>query len=153
MFFNGEKEKIKRAVSEFFEKAGFEVAIEVSISEEGLALAKVKTDEPKILIGQNGQTLMEIQHLLRIIIKKSLEKEMQFDLDINDYKKKKFEYLKDVARTIADEVFLSKKDKELEPMPSYERRIIHMELANRSDVITESIGEGEDRRIIVKAKA
>ena len=152
MFFNGEKEKIKEIISEFFKKGGFSVLIEVSASEENVFQARIKTDEPKILIGQNGQTLIEVQHLLRIIVKKSLKEEIQLDLDINDYKKKKFEYLKDIARTVADEVFLSKKDKELEPMPSYERRIIHMELANRSDVLTESIGEGESRRIVVKSK-
>jgi len=152
MFINSEKSRIKEIISDFFKKGGFEVSIEILSSEDGVVLAKIKTDEPKILIGQSGQTMIEIQHLLRIIIKKSLKEEIKFDLDINDYKKKKIEYLKDTARTVADEVFLSKKDKELDPMPSYERRIIHMELANRSDVLTESIGEGESRRIIVKAK-
>jgi len=152
MFFGGEKGKIKSIVEKFFNKAGFSVSIEVLSPEENIMQARIKTDEPKILIGQNGQTLNEIQHLLRIIIKKSYENPIQFDLDINEYKKQKMEYLKETARTVADEVFLSKKDHEFEPMSSYERRVVHMELANRSDVITESIGEGEARRIVVKSK-
>lgn len=152
MFFDFEKNKIKEIIGGFFRKGGFSVTVEVSNPQENLFSAKIKTDEPKILIGQSGQILMEIQHLLRIIVKKSLEKEVNLDLDINDYKKKKFEYLKDIARSSADEVFLSKSDKELDPMPSYERRIIHMELANRSDVLTESIGEGESRRVVIRAK-
>lgn len=151
MFF--EKEKIKRIAEEFFSKAGFFVSIEISSPEEKTILAKVRTEESKILIGQNGQTLADIQHLLRIIIKKAYEGDLQFDLDINDYKKKKSEYLREAARTVADEVFLSKKDRILEPMSSYERRIVHMELANRSDVTTESVGEGEERRVVVKAKS
>jgi spoIIIJ-associated protein len=152
MFFGGEKGKIKEIVEKFFDKTGFSVLIEVSNPEEGIMQARIKTDEPKILIGQNGQTLFEIQHLLRIIIKKSYENPVQFDLDINEYKKKKMEYLKETARTVADEVFLSKKNHIFEPMSSYERRVIHLELANRSDVTTESIGEGGERHIMVKAK-
>lgn len=146
------RREIKSIVEKFFEKAGFPVSVEISNPEEGIVQAKIKTDEPKILIGQNGQTLTEIQHLLRIIIKKSHENPVQFDLDINEYKKKKTEYLRETARTVADEVFLSKKDHIFEPMSSYERRVIHMELANRSDVVTESIGEGEERRIVIKPK-
>lgn len=153
MFFDSEKEKIKQIVDGFFKKAGFEAGIDVFSPSENIYLVKIKTDEPKILIGQNGQTLIEIQHLLRIIIKKKLQKEFQIDLDINEYKEKKFEYLRDIARSVADDVFLSKKEKILDPMPPYERRIVHMELANRSDVLTESIGDGESRRIVVKPKS
>jgi len=74
-------------------------------------------------------------------------------LDINDYKKKKNEYLRELARSVADEVSLSKKEKILGPMPPYERRVIHMELAGRSDVVSESIGEGPERRVGVRPSA
>ena len=73
------------------------------------------------------------------------------DLDINDYKKKKIEYLKETARAVADEVALTKKEKYLPSMPPYERRIIHMELASRSDVTTESIGQEPERKIVIRA--
>ncbi len=151
MFLFEEKSRIKELVEEFLKKAGFSGFVDV-LKEENAFLIRIKSDEPKILIGKNGQTLMEIQHLLRIILKKKAGEEFSVDLDVNDYKKKKNDYLKDTARTMADEVFLSKQEKALEPMPAYERRIIHMELANRSDVKTESIGEGEERRIVIKPR-
>ncbi|PIR71473.1 MAG: hypothetical protein COU43_02475 [Candidatus Nealsonbacteria bacterium CG10_big_fil_rev_8_21_14_0_10_37_25] len=72
------------------------------------------------------------------------------DLDINGYKKKKLDYLKELARSLADEVALTKKEKNLPPMAAYERRIIHLELAGRSDVTTESIGEEPERRVVVR---
>ncbi|RLC39293.1 MAG: hypothetical protein DRH33_03225, partial [Candidatus Nealsonbacteria bacterium] len=73
-------------------------------------------------------------------------------LDINQYKKNKIEYLNDLAKSTADEVALSKKEKILPPMPSYERRIIHLTLAEREDVQTESQGEEPERRVVIKPK-
>jgi spoIIIJ-associated protein len=88
---------------------------------------------------------------LKIILKRKITTEPFFiDLDISDYKKKKNEYLKELARNTADEVSLSKKEKILPSMSAYERRIIHLELAGRSDVKTESLGQEPDRRIVVR---
>ena len=58
--------------------------------------------------------------------------------------------MKDLAKELADEVALTKKEKVLSPMPSYERRIIHLEISKREDVKTESIGEEPERRIVIK---
>ena len=66
--------------------------------------------------------------------------------------KKKMEYLKEIARSAADEVAINKTEKELPPMPPYERRIIHMEIAERTDVKTESVGEEPERRIVISPK-
>ena len=71
-------------------------------------------------------------------------------MDVNDYKKKKVEYLIELAHSVADEVSLTKKEKVLDSMQAYERRIIHLELADRSDVVTESIGQEPERRIVVR---
>ncbi|HEA84631.1 MAG TPA: hypothetical protein ENI04_01455 [Candidatus Wildermuthbacteria bacterium] len=73
-------------------------------------------------------------------------------LDINDYKKRKEEYLRDLAKTTADEVVLLKQAKELPPMPPAERRIIHLSLQDRDDVASDSIGEGSERRVVVQLK-
>jgi spoIIIJ-associated protein len=171
--------KVKDTVEEFFEKmtiaaSGIEVSsssteknsqdvastgsqVKASIEErpEGhldVVDLNIKLDEPQILIGQQGQTLLEIQRLLRTILNKKLQKVFYLNLDINDYKKKKIEYLKDLAKDLADQVSLTKEEKVLLPMSSYERRIIHSELSQRTDVITESQGEGFDRHIVIKLK-
>ena len=94
--------------------------------------------------------MAEIQKLLRALVKKDMPEGTYIELDINDYKEKKSEYLRETAKETADEVSLTGKEKSLSPMSSYERRIIHMELSARTDVVTESRGEDPDRRIVVK---
>ncbi len=112
----------------------------------------IKIKEPQILIGQNGQTLLGLERILRIILSKKLKKTFYLKLDINDYKKKKIEYLKELARESANEVSLTKKKKILSPMPAHERLIIHTELAQRQDIITESQGEGSQRYIVISPR-
>ena len=141
---------IKKTTREFFEKTTFDVEIEFLPQQELMVPINLKTEEPKILIGEKGQTLVEIQHLLKAILKRKIPKDFYIDLDINGYKKKKIEYLKELAKSIADEVSLMKTEKTLPAMPAYERRIIHMELAERSDVVTESIGREPERKVIIK---
>ena len=135
----------------------------------------ITVEEPQILIGQSGKTLFELQRLLRIILNKKLSRSKSPDkvedsrqsrndqgsiiesgfyitLDINDYKKKKIEYVKKIATDSADSVVLTKEKKVLMPMSAYERRIIHTQLAQRQDVITESQGEGVDRCVVISPK-
>ncbi len=131
----------------------YDIKINKLFFENDVLYLKLKTDYPKILIGKNGQVLFDIQRLLTIILSKSASDKFSLDVDINDYKKKKCDYLKELAETIADDVSLSGTAKEMDPMPSYERRIIHMVLSTREDVKTESVGEGENRKIIIRAKS
>lgn len=143
-------EEIKRNIKEFFEKTTFEVEIDFLPQRDLTLPINLKTEEPKILIGEDGQTLTEIQHLLKVILKRKIKETFFIDLDINNYKKKKIEYLKELAHSVADEVALTKKEKNLAPMPAYERRIIHLELAGRSDVATESLGQEPERRVVIR---
>jgi len=143
-------EKIKKITEEFFGKTTFKVEIEVLPEKDQTVPINLKTEEPQILIGEGGQTLTEIQHLLKTILKREIGEDFYIDLDINEYKKKKKEYLKELAKSVADEVALTKKEKILPPMPAYERRIIHLELAERNDVTSESIGKEPERRVVIR---
>jgi len=145
-------ETIKKTVEEFFQKITFEVEIDLLPEKEETVPINLKMDEPQILIGEGGQTLNEIQHLLKAILRKKISEPFYINLDINDYKKKKTEYLRELARSLADEVSLTKKEKTLAAMPAYERRLIHLELSSRSDVVSESMGEGLDRRVVIKPR-
>jgi len=143
-------EEIKKITKEFFKKITFEVEIEFLPQRDFTIPINLKAQEPQILIGEKGQTLVEIQHLLKAILKRKIHENFYIDLDINDYKAKKIEYLKEMARSMADEVALMKTEKSLPPMPAYERRIIHMELAGRADITTESIGREPARKVMIK---
>lgn len=143
--------EVEKIVEEFFEKMTFEAEVKVLNMIDSTLPIKVKVvDDPQILIGQKGETLSEIQKLLRIILRKKIAQDFYLDIDVNEYKEKKAEYLRELAKETAEDVALTKKEKELDPMSAYERRIVHMALAGREDVISESIGEGPERRIIVK---
>jgi len=146
---------IKEFSEEFFERITLPVQrIEADFSsgEKDAVDINVKLEEPQILIGERGQTLFEIQKLLRIILNKKLQKPFYLNLDVNDYKKKKVDYLKSFARDLADEVAFTKEEKKLLPMSSYERRAIHSELSSRTDIVTESHGEEPDRCVVIKPK-
>lgn len=149
---------IKQTAQEFFSKMTFSVlsaTVVLAESEKGGAFSvdlEMKIEEPQVLIGEKGQTLFEIQKLLKMILNKKLQSVFYLNLDINDYKKKKSEYLKRLARDLADEVSFSKKEKPLVPMSPYERRVIHAELSGRADVKTESRGDGQERYIVVIPK-
>jgi spoIIIJ-associated protein len=164
MLEQNEIDKIKETALEFFEKMTITVSdIEISQSSEkkdirgieevaDVVALDVQLDEPQILIGQGGQTLFEIQRLLRSVLNKRFKNIFYLNLDINGYKKKKVDYLKEMVKDVADQVSSTKKEKALSPMSSYERRIVHAELSERSDVTTESRGDGFDRHIVIKPK-
>jgi spoIIIJ-associated protein len=142
---------IKNEVLEFFKKMDFEVEVEILNQKDNTLPIKLTTKDPRILIGERGQTLAEIQHLLMALLKKKINKEpFYINLDINDYKEKKIAHLKEMAREIAEEVVRTQKEKNLAPMPAFERRIIHLELADRQDVTTESIGKEPKRRVVIR---
>jgi len=143
-------DKIKKEVEDFFRKMTVDIEHDSLQQKEETVSVDIRVEEPQILIGEKGQTLLDIQHLLSVMLRKKIESKFFLDLDINDYKKKKMEYLKELARSVADEVALARKEKILPVMSAYERRIIHMELAGRGNVTTESIGEEPDRRLVIK---
>jgi spoIIIJ-associated protein len=150
---------IKKEAQNLFEKLEVVEDIQVEFvehQEEGdltpTVTVGVRVEDPKMLIGERGQTLFDIQHVLKLILRKKITEPFYLSLDINEYKKSKEEYLQDLAQSTADEVTLLKKEKELPPMAAAERRVVHMALAKRSDIISESVGQGSDRRIVVKVK-
>lgn len=142
---------IKETAEEFLKKIDSNVEIMIS-SEEDLISIKVETNEPHFLIGEGGQTLTEIQHLLRMVLRRKMTESFFLNLDINDYKEKKYKYLKEIALSVADEVVLTGKEKALAPMPAHERRVVHLALAERLDVFSESVGEKSNRKIVIRPK-
>jgi len=144
--------EVEAIIREFFDKTSFELELNILPLEDKTIPVKIKVEDPKTLIGQNGQTLADIQHLLKAILSQKITEQFYVDLDVNNYKEKKTTYLKESAREWANDVALSGKEKTLSPMPGFERRIVHLELINRSDVITESAGYGQERCVVIKPR-
>lgn len=147
-----DKKRIEKIIKEFFDKMSLEESPEKIEIKDNTVSFELETKNPEILIGKRGKTLINIQYLLAKILNKQLEEKIFVDFDINQYKKKKIDYLKEVAKNTADEVALTKKEKVLSSMTPFERRIIHLTLNEREDILTESQGEEPDRKLIIKPR-
>ena len=142
---------IETLTKEFLDKLGAGARIHNVSADDSTISIEVTMEDAQVFIGDRGGTLLEIQHLLQAMARKKIDERFYVSLDINDYKKRKEEYLRDLAKTTADEVILLKQAKELPPMPAAERRIIHLALQEREDIATDSVGEGSERRVVIKS--
>lgn len=114
----------------------------------------IKTADAPLLIGDNGKHISALTHLVKKMYENKFAAEDAtkhwFLIDINDYNKKRIEEIKDMARMHAQRVRYFKKDIEMRPMNSYERRIVHSILQEYPDISTQSTGEGMERRVVIK---
>jgi len=106
-------------------------------------------DHAHLLIGKNGQNLQALEHVLRAATLKD-NSSTAIMVDVNDYKKAKASQILEIARNAVAKVRDTRRAEALAPMSPYERRVVHMELASYSDIVTESIGQEPQRRIVVK---
>lgn len=111
----------------------------------------VKTEEAPLLIGERGQNLEALSHIVRKIAEKN-DQAPKFVVDVNWYMKKHFEELRDRAFMGAERVKYFKKEVILKPMSSLERRVIHVSLQNHPDIMTESAGYGAQRHVVIKLR-
>ncbi len=132
-------------------------------SGEKIFTVNLETDEPNILIGQSGGNLQALQHIVKMLAYRkiralSLEEEiddevmLKINLDINNYKKQKEESLRELAKSMSNQVLYSKNSVALRPMSAYERRIIHLEIDKNKELATESLGDEPFRKVVIKMK-
>lgn len=109
----------------------------------------IKGEDLGILIGRRGQTLSCLQYIVRLIVGHQTKTWLPIIIDVEGYKQRRYEALRALAWRIAEQVKASGTLFTLEPMPAFERRIIHLALVNHPDVTTQSINDGEARRVVV----
>lgn len=149
--------KIKIFLEDLLKIAGF-LNFEINVqenSQDKIIQFSIKTnsqvDDSGLLIGRDGENLQAFEYLLNIFSRRHFQEyDFRVFLDINNYRAMQEEKLREFARKAARQVALTKKIIELPPMKARDRRIIHLEIALRSDVTTESIGERKERHIIIK---
>jgi len=101
------------------------------------------------LIGRRGETLASLQYITRLITSRELQRRSEVVVDISGYKARRAQSLHALALRMADEAIERGQTVTLEPMPPHERRIIHLALRERPDVVTRSIGEGAARKVTI----
>ncbi len=143
---------IKKTIETLLEKMGFPGTVSLAETDQADLAYAIATDNENshLLIGQYGVNLQALQHLARLIVRKQLPEKIHFSLDINGYRQQKNQSVIDLAHEAAKEAIAKHYSVAMRPMSSYERRLVHVELLKNSDVVTESIGEGEERKIVVK---
>lgn len=107
-------------------------------------------EDSNYLIGKRGTNLSALQHLLRIMIKKKIDQKINFSIDINNYRAGHSESIIRLAKEMAKKALDEKKAVVLDPMNAFERRLVHMEIDKMDGLVTESDGEGEERKVIIK---
>ena len=106
-----------------------------------------------MLIGRRGDHLSQLQYLVNLLVNRRLGRWVRVTIDIEGYKRRREESLIGLAERVARQVARSGRAIQLEPMPANERRIIHITLRNDPEVMTESSGDGEFRRVAIQPKA
>ncbi len=102
-----------------------------------------------VLIGRDGETLDALQSITRLIVGREMKGWVHLVVDVQSYKANRAESLQRLARRMADQVARTNRTVNLEPMPPHERRVVHMTLYDDSRVTTQSIYEGERRRVTI----
>ncbi|GAC1364868.1 MAG: hypothetical protein NVS2B12_41840 [Ktedonobacteraceae bacterium] len=105
-----------------------------------------------LLIGRRGETLASLQLLVNLIVSHRTKHRMRIIVDAENYRERREENLRSLALRVAQQVRNYRRSIALEAMPPHERRIVHIALSDSKDISTESIGEGEERRVVISLK-
>ena len=119
--------------------------------EEGVEIT-LDTQDSGIVIGFHGDTLESLQLILSLVLSKKLGEFKRVSIEVGDYKKNRSEWLTNLAQETKEKVLSQNKEVYLENLKSWERRIVHLILQDDKEVLSESIGEGKDRVLVVKPK-
>ncbi len=143
------KEVLERLLSLMKVSASIEVK-ETSLEGRALISLEVTGEDLGILIGRRGQTLSSLQYIVYLIVSHQLKAHVPVAIDVAGYRERRQEALQNLAWRMAERVVATGQPMTLEPMPANERRIIHLALRDYEGVTTQSIGEGEDRKVTIK---
>ncbi len=130
-----------------------EIDADVAVRGDDPITLDVTGEDLGILIGHRGETLTALQFILNQILNHKVGDWMGVMIDVEDYRVRREDSLRGLARRMADRARYYRQPVTLEPMPAHERRIVHLELQEHPQVVTHSIGEGDDRRVVITPKS
>lgn len=144
-------EALSRAVRAVVDGMGLEASVRVEQDAEGSLLAVVEGPGAEDLVGRGGETLDALQYLAgQTVARAEGGRGRMVVVDAAEYRRRRAEALERLAARAAEEATEHGEEIELDPMPPQDRRIVHMALKDRADVVTRSEGDEPRRRIIVE---
>jgi spoIIIJ-associated protein len=111
---------------------------------------RLESKKAAVLIGKRGQTLNALQQLSQLVANKYSNQFLMIQLDVENYRERRQESLEQLADRMADKAIRTGKKVEFEPMPSYERKVIHHALSRRLDIETVSVGTDPNRYLVIE---
>lgn len=152
---NNISEEVKKITEELL--SNLKVAGTVEVEEEEVEGEKnykvnIQTQETGLLIGYHGETLNGLQLVLGVILYKKIKKWAHVIVDVGNYRKMREESIKEMVNRIVGEVEAANQPVTLPYLSPLERRIVHMMLTGHEKVVSESVGEGRDRRLTIRPK-
>lgn len=148
-------EVARSTLEELLRHLGYSAGIQVRLAEPATPeetatlVLDVQTAGADMLIGPRGETLAALQHILRLLVNRKMGQMVNLVVDVQGYKQRREQNLRRLAERMASQAVRSGRTIYLEPMPPYERRIIHLALRDHPDVTTQSVGEGNRRRVTI----
>lgn len=139
-------------IESLLDRMGFMADFDL-VSEDPLAYNIVGDDDFGRLIGRQGETLRAFGYLVNLMLGRRMGRPCRVIVDVNGYRQRRADQLAELAETLADEVRDTQEPITLEAMPANERRLVHVALADDEDVRTYSIGEGDERRVVISPRA
>lgn len=156
---NAAAEKGRELLLGMLERMGLGADVEIvpqsdaEVDEDDRALVlNIVGDDLGVLIGRQNETLSALEFVTRLMVNQQVRTRTNFVVDVNGYRAKRAESLRKLALRMADQVAESGRTVALEPMPPAERRIIHLALRDHPKVGTQSVGEGDRRKVTLVPK-
>jgi len=145
-------EVARELMTQLIKGMGLKAELNVSIKGDAIYL-DIKGEKEEILIGKRGRTLEALQFLLNRMVNKQLEEGVRVFIDINQYKERRANSLTNMAVRLGERVKRGQKPLTIGPFNAHDRRIIHLALKEDPALTTESLGEGEMKRIRIVPKS
>jgi spoIIIJ-associated protein len=149
----------RETVEELIEKMKIEAEVTSSFAQaddrhgRDALVVDIEGDDLSILIGPHAETLNALQYIASLIVGKELGHSMTLVVDVQGYRKRRSQQIRQIALRMADQAVKTGKRQTLEPMPANERRLVHIELRDNPHVTTESVGEEPHRKVTIIPKA
>jgi len=144
-------DELKNFIKNVTKLMGIEANLEVKPREDSVSIT-LYSDNNNILIGKGGRTIDALSMIAKQYIHNEIGTNFRFILDVGEYKAKQQKNIEYLAKKIAREVAKTKIEAKLDPMNSYERRLVHSILSDNDKVYTESIGEEPNRAVVIKPR-
>ncbi len=146
-----EEKIIKDTTEELLKLLEIEGSTKINFGDETVDIV-LDTPDSGVVIGRHGDILESLQLVLSIAISKKLNKFLRISLEVGDYKKNREEWLRNAALDAKDRAMSQGREITLPELKAWERRIVHLILKDDEEVISESVGEGRDRVLIIRPK-